>query len=102
MTDIGERHQLKTENGSWLSDSNLMPLVSFVIPIYNEVEHIKSCLDTILAQNYPQNRIEIHVIDGESNDGSVAVVEDHFIATESPVFLHNNPERIKSCYFDDN
>lgn len=93
MTDIGERHQLKTENGSWLSDSNLMPLVSFVIPIYNEVEHIKSCLDTILAQNYPQNRIEIHVIDGESNDGSVAVVEDHFIATESPVFLHNNPER---------
>ena len=46
------------------------PLVSVIVPCRNERDHIDGCIDSILANDYPRDRIEIIVVDGESDDGT--------------------------------
>ncbi|MAH07266.1 hypothetical protein CMI38_03400 [Candidatus Pacearchaeota archaeon] len=47
---------------------NELPLVSIIIPAFNEGETIALTLDSILSSNYPKNKLEIIVIDDGSND----------------------------------
>jgi glycosyltransferase involved in cell wall biosynthesis len=51
-----------------------LPLVSIVMPIRNEAATIGEALDAIAAQTYPADRIEIVIVDGQSTDGTAAVV----------------------------
>ncbi len=48
--------------------------VTVVLPIRNEAEHIEACLERLLRQDYPQDRMEILVVDGLSEDGTAEVV----------------------------
>lgn len=45
------------------------PLVSVIIPMFNEKQTIRGCIETLLNQTYPNT--EIIVIDDGSGDGSV-------------------------------
>ncbi len=51
------------------------PLVSIVVPSYNQGRYIARTLDSILAQDY--RPLEIVVMDGGSKDETVAVLEDY-------------------------
>jgi glycosyltransferase involved in cell wall biosynthesis len=44
------------------------PLVSVIIPVYNDVQGLKTCLQALAHQSYPQSQIEIIVIDNGSED----------------------------------
>ena len=67
--------------------------VSVVVPCRNEFHYIAACLDSILSSAYPADRIEILVVDGRSNDGTRAIVEDY--ADRCPgVRLIDNPKGI--------
>ena len=46
------------------------PRVSVVIPCRNEVAYIDSCITSVLASDYPQDLLEILVVDGASTDGT--------------------------------
>ncbi len=50
------------------------PFVSVVIPCRNEEAHIRICLDAILHNGYPLDRMEVLVVDGMSTDGTREVV----------------------------
>lgn len=52
--------------------------VSIIIPVYNAVEYIKRCLDSVAAQIYPN--IECVLVDDCSTDKSVEIIEA-YIAT---------------------
>jgi succinoglycan biosynthesis protein ExoA len=52
-----------------------LPLVSVVIPTMNEAAYLGTALESLNAQTYPQDRIEILVVDGGSKDGTVAFAE---------------------------
>jgi len=68
-------------------------LVSIVMPCRNEERFIRQCLDSILANGYPLDRLEILVMDGDSDDGSRAIVQDY--SRRYPcVRLLRNPKRI--------
>ena len=54
-----------------------LPLVSVVIPMRNEAQHIAACLDSVLAQDYPADRLEVIVVDGESDDDSARVLRGY-------------------------
>lgn len=68
------------------------PLVSIVIPMYNEADAIERCIESILQQDYPQELLEIIVVDGHSSDGSkekvFALAQKH-----GNIFLYENPQR---------
>lgn len=50
------------------------PVVSVLIPVRNEEKHIGRALHSLLSQDF-DGRIEILVIDGESTDGTIRLVE---------------------------
>jgi len=47
------------------------PVISFVIPTYNSASTIDLTLSSIRKQTYPQNRLEILVVDGGSSDDTI-------------------------------
>jgi succinoglycan biosynthesis protein ExoA len=70
-----------------------LPFVSVMIPMRNEVHSIASCLDSVLAQDYPRDRFEVLVVDGASTDGSDALIERR-ARHDDRVRLLRNPQRI--------
>ena len=51
--------------------------VSVIIPCRNEEKFIAGCLDSILAQTYPKEKMEVLVVDGESTDKTPEVVDSY-------------------------
>jgi succinoglycan biosynthesis protein ExoA len=71
-----------------------LPRVSVVLPIRNEADHIEACLERLLRQAYPRDRLEVVVVDGASDDGTREVVErvraNH---PDADLRLLDNPQR---------
>lgn len=69
------------------------PLVTIVVPCRNEERYIVECLDSILACDYPPDRLEVLVVDGMSDDGTRTVLAEY--AARNPlVRVLDNPRRI--------
>src|SRR5256886_3349417 len=74
------------------SGSVVRPFVSIVVPCRNEAEYIGPMLDSMLANAYPRDRLEVLIVDGMSDDGTRAVITDY--ASRYPMIqLLDNPER---------
>jgi len=70
--------------------------ISIIIPCYNEERFIKMCLNSIYEQSLPMDNLEILVIDGMSNDRTVAIVKQEIEAGRSNIKLLENPRRIQA------
>lgn len=75
---------------------NERPRVSVVIPCREEERFIGRCLDSILAGDYPQDRLEILVVDGMSTDRSQQIVAEYALRYPC-IRLVENPRRITPC-----
>jgi len=53
-----------------------LPKVSFVISTHNCKDYLIRCLDSIKQQDYPENKIEIIVVDTYSNDGTIEAAKN--------------------------
>lgn len=62
--------------------------ISFVIPTYNAASYINRCLKSIRGQDYPQDRVEIIISDGGSQDSTLD------IARQYNCIRVNNPRRL--------
>ena len=54
-----------------------LPLVSITITTKNEEKNIKPCLESIKKQTYPQNKIEIIVVDNNSRDKTKQIAKQY-------------------------
>jgi len=70
-----------------------LPPVSVIMPVRDEAAYIKRSLGSVLAQDYPADRLEILVVDGMSTDGTREVVVAAQ-ATRSNLRLLDNPRGI--------
>jgi len=70
-----------------------MHLVSIICPIYNEKSFIVNCLESIISQDYPKNKLEVWFIDGMSNDGTRLMVQQ-YIEKYSYIKLLDNQKKI--------
>lgn len=50
--------------------------ISVIIPCRNEEKYIRSCVTSFLAMEYPQNLLEIIVVDGMSTDKTREIIRD--------------------------
>jgi glycosyltransferase involved in cell wall biosynthesis len=53
------------------------PFVSIVIPCRDEKRLIRSSLESIIANDYPKERLEVLVVDGMSTDGTRAILRTY-------------------------
>ena len=67
-------------------------MVSIICPIYNEEKYIAQCINSILAQDYPQEKLEILFVDGMSSDRTREIVQQY--TQQYPhIQLLDNPQR---------
>jgi glycosyltransferase involved in cell wall biosynthesis len=72
------------------------PLVTAVIPCRNEARYIGPCLESLIGCDYPEDRLEVLVCDGLSEDGTREIVAG-YAARHSFIRLVDNPQRITPC-----
>ena len=67
------------ENKSQLKspEPKYFPTVTIIVPAYNEEETIADTLDSILALDYPKNKLTIMVIDDGSTDKTYAIAKKY-------------------------
>lgn len=72
--------------------------VSVMLPVYNSVEFIEECLDSILAQDH--DNIQIVVSDDGSTDGSVDILKNFAMRFPEKIYLNMNKYNLgitKNC-----
>jgi len=73
---------------------NSLPFVSIIIPCYNEEKYISRCLDSVMAGDYPLDRMEVLVVDGGSTDRTREILAEY--SKNCPVVrMVENPHRLK-------
>jgi len=55
---------------------NPQPMVSAVVPCRNEEKFILECLNSIILQDYPKEKLEVLVVDGMSKDKTREIIEN--------------------------
>jgi glycosyltransferase involved in cell wall biosynthesis len=72
--------------------SQALPLVTVIVPCRNEEKHISRCLESILANDYPEDRMEILAVDAMSEDRTREIVRGYTEGYER-VRLVDNPQK---------
>ena len=76
------------------------PLVSAIVLCRNEEKFIGKCLDSIIANDYSKEKLEILVVDGMSEDKTRKIVEKY--RKEHPfIRLINNPKKLTPFAFNE-
>ena len=75
------------------------PLVSIIIPCRNEEKFIARCLNSVLGQDYPKDKIEILTVDGRSDDGTKQMIKK-YIQQYPSIKLLDNPKRVTPAAFN--
>jgi glycosyltransferase involved in cell wall biosynthesis len=76
-----------------------LPFISVIVPCRNEEKFIDKCLDSIIANDFPKNKLEVLVVDGISEDRTREVVKGY---TEKYLFIRllDNPKKITPSSFN--
>lgn len=69
------------------------PFVTVIMPIRNEADFIERSLGAVLNQNYLQEKLEVIVVDGLSDDGTREILQE-FLDSDANLQVLDNPERI--------
>lgn len=71
----------------------ILPPISVLMPVRNEVSFVSKSLGAVLAQDYPAELMEIFVIDGMSTDGTREAIRE-FQKSRPRLYLVDNPRKI--------
>jgi len=68
-----------------------MDRVSIVIPARNEERFLPECLQSVQAQTYPHNLLEIILIDSDSSDGTLGIMKKFAASSDIAVRIFDHP-----------
>lgn len=71
--------------------SQEQPMISVIVPVYNTQDYLVRCLDSLLAQTYPN--LEILLIDDASTDGSGRLCEEYAAGDDRLQIIHFTKNR---------
>ncbi|HEX6028198.1 MAG TPA: glycosyltransferase [Nitrososphaeraceae archaeon] len=74
ITSINDNVHYFSKKKRSTNDSSIYPFVSVIVPARNEQDHIKRCLLSLLAQNYPN--FEVIAIDDSSTDNTLKIMKE--------------------------
>lgn len=67
--------------------------VSVIIPCRNEKIYIEQCISSLIDNDYPKDKLEIIIVDGNSEDGTIEIINE-LILKHSFIRIINNPKQI--------
>lgn len=73
--------------------------IAVIIPTLNEENFISACLDSIIQQTYPFEKMDIMVIDGGSTDKTQKIVGEYHTLYDNIRLIHNHG-KIQSIAFN--
>ena len=56
-------------------ESRDLPLVTVIVPVYNQEKYIAQCINSLLNQDYPPEKQEIIVVDNNSEDNTPQILK---------------------------
>lgn len=83
---------MKTFEG--VEKNEKLPLVSIIMPVYNEGSFIEMSLGALLRQIYPPDKMEIIIADGLSTDSTREKIEQLKKTTSISITIVDNPKKI--------
>lgn len=72
-------------------------IVSVIMPIYDEERYIGRCIDSLLLQDYPLEKMEWIFVDGCSKDKTVELLKEYECKYPDLIKVLNNPNKIVPC-----
>lgn len=69
-----------------MNNSEELPLISVIVPVYNQAKYLDCCVQSLLAQTYPC--IEIILVDDGSTDGSADLCDAYGDRYRSVTTVH--------------
>lgn len=69
-------------------------IVSVVMPVFNEENYIEKCIDSLLLQDYPTEKMEWIFVDGCSKDRTVEILKNYQSKYPDLIKILNNPHKI--------
>ena len=76
----------------------MQPIVSIILPVRNEGKFIVNCLQSIAAQDYPKENMELLIVDGLSTDSTAQKIEEFRIQnSEFRILVLENPKQTVSA-----
>ena len=57
--------------------NNSLVVVSVIMPIYNESKYINTCVESLLLQDYPKEKMEWIFVDGNSSDDTIDKLREY-------------------------
>ena len=78
------------------TEMNAAPMVTIAMPCFNEERFIETCVESVLRQDYPADRIEVLVADGRSTDKTREILA-RLSAADPRVRMIDNPERLQAA-----
>jgi succinoglycan biosynthesis protein ExoA len=82
-----------------LDKQEIKPFVSLVVPCFQEIKYIQSCLNSLVANDYGHDRMEILVTDGMSTDGTREVLRE-YVEKYPWISVIDNPGALKGRAFN--
>lgn len=68
----------------------MKPYISIIVPVYNEENHLRQCIDSIISQSL--DNIEIIIVDDGSKDKSGVICDDYAAADRRIKVIHKKNE----------
>ena len=65
----------------------MIPLISVIVPAYNQEKYIGRCIRSLLSQNINKNLFEIIIIDDKSDDNTKKVIKNY---SKDLIVIKNN------------
>lgn len=73
----------------------MKPLISVIIPVYNNEKYLKDCLNSVLAQTYM--KLQVIVVDDGSTDKSGMILDQYTLEDSRVEVFHNQNQGVSAA-----